>query len=205
MPSQPPTGASRSGYQDLKDAIHGALTAPEQTLLGRVAAGDPAAVRECIASFGPLVWSIARRFRASDDEAAQLCADMFGALWQQVGRYDPGVASEPVFVTMVARRCAIEQLRASASRPARRVDDALDGADVHDEFARCSEALIATSVLATLDPRQRRAVSLAIGQAMTHGEVADANDMTPASAKSLLRRALVAVRKRVQARQGEAP
>jgi RNA polymerase sigma-70 factor (ECF subfamily) len=162
-------------------------------------------VRECIASFGPLVWSIARRFRAHDDEAAQLAADMFGALWQQVGRYDPSVASEPVFVTMVARRCAIEQLRASASRPVRRADDALDNADVQDEFERCPEAAIATGVLASLDPRQRRALSLAIGQAMTSAEVAESNDMTPASAKSLLRRAVVAVRKRVQARQGEAP
>jgi RNA polymerase sigma-70 factor (ECF subfamily) len=116
------------------------------------------------------------------------------------------LASEPAFITMLARRCVIERLRDRVPRPPRQpMPDSLGASEQASPVERCPEALAASAVLASMDPRQRRAVSLAIGQAMTYAEVAAHADMTTSSAKSLLRRALVAVRKRVQARQGDTP
>ena len=48
-------------------------------------------------------------------------------------------------------------------------------------------------------------LSLTVGQGMTYAEVGQLTASSPEAAKSLVRRALVAVRKRLQARQGEAP
>lgn len=182
-----------------ESVTHGFLTAREQTLLGRVAAGDAAAVRACIAEHGPLVWSVARRFSASSAEAEDAAQDIFIELWKHAGRFDPGQASERTFVAMIARRRMIDRLRAAQRRPALKpMPEAMAG-DEHATLERSAEAMLAASALATLDPKQRRVLSLAIGQGMTHGEIAEALSMPLGTVKSLVRRALVAVRKRLLA------
>lgn len=66
----------------------------------------------------------------------------------------------------------------------------------------CVEASTAAGVLATLDPNQRRVLSMAIGQGMNYVEIAEATAMPLAAVKSLVRRALIAVRKRLQTPRG---
>jgi RNA polymerase sigma-70 factor (ECF subfamily) len=169
------------------------------------AAGDPAAVQQCITRYGSLVWSLARRSCASDAEAEVLTRDIFAQLWQQAARYEPSIGSEPLFITIVARRWLLDRLRATEPRPSLRpTPDSLANTETPTQIERCPEATLAASVLATLDPSQRRMLSLAMGQGMTYAEVGQATASSTDAAKSLVRRALVAVRKRLQARQGEA-
>lgn len=156
------------------------------------------AVRACISLHGPLVWSIARRFSPSDANAEDATQVIFTELWKSVARYDPALVSEPLYIAMVARRYMIERLRSAAERPSLRpAPDSLASSEQQSEATRCTETSIAASVLATLDPRQRRVLSLAIGQGMTYAEVADATAVPGKQARSLIRRALVAVRKRL--------
>jgi RNA polymerase sigma-70 factor (ECF subfamily) len=159
-------------------------------------------VRECISEYGPLVWSIARRFAPSTGEAEDAVQEIFLELWTHAGRYDPALASEPVFITMIARRRMLERLRRAEQRP--QLKPVPDYSGVEGSIVeRCPEVTIAAGVLATLDPRQRRVLSLAIGQGMTHAELAEATTMPIEQVKSLARRALVAVRKRLLARGAE--
>jgi RNA polymerase sigma-70 factor, ECF subfamily len=203
-----------------KGVIPRGLAGAQQTLLTLAAAGDPAAVQQCIARYGSLVWSLARRSCASETEAEALTRDIFAQLWQQAARHEPGVGSEPLFITIVARRHLLDRLRATEPRPSLKPIPSLLAPDspTPDPLApsslanteppqieRCSEATLAASVLATLDPSQRRMLSLAMGQGMTYAEVGQHTASSTDAAKSLVRRALVAVRKRLQARQGEAP
>jgi RNA polymerase sigma-70 factor, ECF subfamily len=103
---------------------------------------------------------------------------------------------------MIARRRMIDRLRRAQRRPQLRpVPDSLIGSE-HAAIERSAEASIAVGVLATLDPHQRRVLSLAIGQGMTHAEIAEATSMPLGTVKSLVRRALVAVRKRLLAQGG---
>jgi RNA polymerase sigma-70 factor, ECF subfamily len=154
------------------------------------------------------VWSIARRSCASEAEAEVVTREIFAQLWQQAGRHQPStglIESEPLFITMIARRYLLDRLRATEPRPSSRlVSDTLSG-DPPAPIERCPEATLAAGVLATLDPSQRRMLSLTIGQGLTYAEVGKATGSSPDAVKSLVRRALVAVRKRLQARQGEAP
>jgi RNA polymerase sigma-70 factor (ECF subfamily) len=166
-------------------------------LLGRVATGDPNAARLCIAEYGPLVWSLARRMAPGPAQAEDAVQEIFIELWKHAGRYDPSQASEPAFVAMIARRRLIDRLRqAGHARELRPLPDALVG-EQHVAIVRCAEAVLAASTLAALDPRQRRALTLAIGHGMTHDEVSALTEMPIATVKSLVRRALVAVRKRL--------
>ena len=63
-------------------------------VLTRIAAGDAAAVQECIDRYGNLVWTIARRFTRSTAEAEDAVQDVFIDLWKSAGRFDPSRASE---------------------------------------------------------------------------------------------------------------
>lgn len=160
-------------------------------------------MRECIDDYGPLVWSIARRFAPTTSDAEDAVQEIFLELWKQAGRYDPALASEPAFITMIARRRMIERLRRAERRPQPKpVPDTFTGVE-GSIVERCPEVTIAAGVLATLEPRQRRVLSLAIGQGMTYVELAEATAMPVDKVKSLVRRALVAVRKRLLARGGE--
>lgn len=162
------------------------------------------------------MWSLARRSCASEAEAETLTRDIFAQLWQQAARYEPSIGSEPLFITIVARRTFLDRLRASEPRPGLRPTrdllspdslspDSLASAEPPPQIERCPEATLAASVLATLEPGQRRMLSLAMGHGMTYAEVGQLTASSSEAAKSLVRRALVAVRKRLQARQGEAP
>jgi RNA polymerase sigma-70 factor (ECF subfamily) len=160
-------------------------------------------VRQCIYDYGPLVWSIARRFAPTTGDAEDAVQEIFLELWKHAGRYDPALGSEPTFVTMIARRRMIERLRRAEQRPQLKpAPDTFSG--VEDSLVeRCPEVAITAGVLATLDPRQRRVLSLAIGQGMTYAELAEATAMPIDKIKSLVRRALVAVRKRLLAHGSE--
>src|SRR5450432_2250571 len=61
-------------------------------LLHRVAAGDSAAVRECIAQYGGLVWSLSRRLSRSEADAEDAAQEIFLDLWKSAARFDPTVA-----------------------------------------------------------------------------------------------------------------
>lgn len=175
-------------------------------MLGQVAAGNPKAVRQCIAEYGPLVWAIARRFSSTPAAAEDAVQEIFVELWKHAGRYDPGVASEPAFIAMVARRRMIDRLRRAEARPQiRPLPDSLTRAGDPDSVVdHSAEAALAAGALASLDPRQRRMLALAIAQGMTHEEIADVTGAPLGTVKSLVRRALVAVRKRLLARQAQA-
>jgi RNA polymerase sigma factor (sigma-70 family) len=160
-------------------------------------------VTQCIARYGSLVWSIARRSGASA-ETEPLTRDVFAQLWQQAARHDSSNGSEPLFIAVTARRVLLDRLRASEPRPSLQ-PESLGGAEPSTPIERCPEATLAAGVLATLDPGQRRILSLAVGQGMTYLEIGKITASSPDAAKSLVRRALVAVRKRLNTGAGADP
>jgi RNA polymerase sigma-70 factor (ECF subfamily) len=86
-------------------------------VLPRIAAGDPGAASDCLARYGGLVWSLARRFLSNVADAEDAMQDVFIELWKNAGRYDPSRASEPTYVTMIARRRLIDRKRKAGRAP----------------------------------------------------------------------------------------
>jgi RNA polymerase sigma-70 factor (ECF subfamily) len=166
-------------------------TAPP--LLARVAAGDPAAVRECLAQYGGLVWSIARRFEPADAEDA--VQEIFLDLWKSAARYDAQIASETAFVAMIARRRLIDRRRTRGRRPNR--DPAGELPVVRDEASQpdtCAEAQQAARALEQLRPEQRQVLVLSTCHGLSHGEIAEQTGMPLGTVKAHARRGLLSIR-----------
>lgn len=167
------------------------------TLLPRIATGDAAAVRECIARYGGLVWGIARRFLSNPADAEDAVQDVFVELWKNAGKFDPTRAAEPTFVTMIARRRLIDRKRRTARAPSPAPLDAdlpgpSDGgeraAEVHDEAAKAAKAL------GELREDQRRVIGMAVYRGMTHEEIAAETGLPLGTVKTHIRRGLLRIR-----------
>ena len=81
------------------------------SVLQRIASGDPAAVRECIDQYGPLVWSLARRLSRTASDPEDATQEIFLDIWRSAGRFDASQGSDKVFIAMIARRRLIDRLR----------------------------------------------------------------------------------------------
>jgi RNA polymerase sigma-70 factor (ECF subfamily) len=172
------------------------------SLLERIAAGDGGAVRECVARFGGLVWSIARRFESADAEDA--VQEIFVDLWKSAARYDPAIASELVFVTMIARRRLIDRRRGRRRRPTtEQIDDQLPDAGTGPDV--CAEAAQARRALDDLRPEQRRVLVLATRDGLSHGEIAAHTGMPLGTVKAHARRGLLSIRAALSGVRKEEP
>jgi RNA polymerase sigma-70 factor (ECF subfamily) len=152
------------------------------------------AVRQLMSRYERLVLSLARRYTVDPSEAEDAVQDIFLSLWQNADRFDAARASEPVFITVIARRRLIERARGRKRRPA---TDPLEDVDlasdqVHPE--RSAEAALAVRALETLNDDQRKVLVLATRDGLTQEEIAEQTGMPLGTVKTHTRRALIRVR-----------
>lgn len=171
------------------------------SLLQRVARGDPGAVRECIDRYGGLVWSLARRFASGDADAEDAVQEIFINLWRSAERFDPGVASETTFVAMIARRRLIDRARAKGRQPASEVlNDGVTGSPLErsDQAEVSDEAARATQAMTLLSQEQQRVLHLSIYQGLSHEQIAQATGLPLGTVKTHIRRGLIRVREMLE-------
>lgn len=186
------------------------LPTTQPTILQRIAADDRGAVQQCIDAYGPLVGSLARRMGFSGGELDDAVQDVFVALWRSASRFDPALATEKVFVAMIARRRLIDLRRrlgrraeaagtevvqelASGERPA------VEALAVRDEGSR------ARAALGELRPEQRRVIELSVIEGLSHQEIAESTGMPLGTVKTHARRGLLRVRELLGRAAGPAP
>ena len=168
-----------------------------QSILKRVAAGDADAVRECLDTYGGLVWSLARRMLRNTEDAEDVVQDVFVDIWKNAPRYDESQASETTFIAMIARRRIIDRIRYASRRvTADSIDDVVaEPADRADRSMQISvEANEAAEAVAALRPEQRQVLQLAIVHGLSHQEIADRTGMPLGTVKTHARRGLLAAR-----------
>ncbi len=167
-------------------------TAPLAPLLPRIAAGDELAVRECVARYGPLIWSLVRRWTPDTNDAEDAVQEVFVDLWRSAARYDPTRATEPGFVAMVTRRRLIDRLR----RRQRAIefeplsdnhDVAIDQEPDIDQAIRVERA---RDALRALPIAQRTMLELSLLHGRTHDEIAKETNTPLGTVKSHIRRGL---------------
>lgn len=171
-------------------------------VLPRIAAGDRAAVQECIDTYGGLVWALARKLSPSPEEAEDAVQEIFIELWKSAGRYDAARAAEATWVAMIARRRLIDRRRAAQRLPAHmELSDVLadtlpDPLPRYDQRLELSaEAARAAQAFQQLKPAQQTVLQLAVYQGLTHPEIAAATGLPLGTVKTHARRGLLHIRR----------
>lgn len=169
----------------------------QESILQRVAKGDPEAVRECTDRYGGLVWSLARRWNRSQADAEDAVQDVFVSVWKNAGRYDPSVAKEATFVAMIARRRLIDRMRKTGRRPTEATLE--EGASVMGTTDAPApelgeDAARAERAMRELSESQQRVLRLSIMHGLSHDKIAAATGMPLGSVKTHIRRGLIRLR-----------
>lgn len=179
--------------------VHGS----DARLLERIAEGDPSAVRDVMARYGDLVWSLALRFTGSEAEAEDAVHEIFITLWRKAARFDPSKGAEATFVAIVARRLLIDRWRrdhrrprpadleahAAAAAPSDRPSDPASAGELSAEVAAAFESL---------DPAQQTLLRLSIAQGCSHGAIAEITGLPLGTVKTRIRTGLLRLRELVR-------
>ena len=187
--------------QTLKRRAHPVM----QTLLPKIASGDPTAIETFLKRHSGMVWGLARRFCRSAEDAEDATQEIFVDVWKSAARYDSDAGSEVTFLMTIARRRLIDRAR----RQGRRLSPDLledagiiaspeedDRAELHDEVARAQAAM------SQLRPEQREVLDLALGHGRTHQEISAAIGIPLGTVKSHARRGLIKLREMLGVRDG---
>jgi len=165
--------------------------------LERIAAGDAAAVNECLDRYSALVWSLARRFLSNYADAEDAVQEIFVEVWRTAERYDPDVSSEATFICTIARRRLIDRLRRRQRQP-----DLEPIAETHAVTDRAQppdletreEAERIRRVMRQLRPEERRILELATQESLTQREIAQRTLLPLGTVKTHTRRGLKRLR-----------
>ncbi len=161
------------------------------SLLERIARGDRAAVALCIKQYSGLVWSLARRYIANEADAEEAVQDVFMELWSRAARFDAAKASEPTWVSLIARRRLIDRLRSEQREP-----DREPLANVEQQLTRDGQAAIEASaesrrvmdLIDRMNPEQRQVIRMSAWLGMSHAAIADRTKLPLGTVKNHLRR-----------------
>jgi RNA polymerase sigma-70 factor (ECF subfamily) len=180
----------------------GTTVSENNTILERIAAGDPAAVQECIAAYGNLIWSIARRFLRADADAEDAVQDIFIDLWSSASRFDAGVATEVAFVSTIARRRLIDRVRQRSRRPGMESLDDEESGDawqpaVLPQLEEESDVAVVERVLAKMPTQHREILSLSLYEGYSHSEIAERLSLPLGTVKTRVRRGLMHIREQL--------
>ena len=173
----------------------------DESILPRVASGDPAAINACYDRFGGLVWSLARRFCHNPTDAEDAVQEIFIDLWKSAERFDASIASETTFVAMIARRRLIDRNRRRQRRPPMPTlpEQAADPHESIDPSELTEEARIAAAAFERLRPEQKQVLRLAIHHGCSHEQIATTTGMPLGTVKTHARRGLIKIREILRA------
>jgi RNA polymerase sigma factor (sigma-70 family) len=167
-------------------------------------------MEECLARYGGLVWSIARRFSPTAADAEDAVQEVFIEIWRYSDRYDESIASEPTFVAMIARRRLIDRQRRRDRQPITTAVDegalpqATPTRDGADWLAVCEDAALAREKMRQLSEEQQRVLQLAIDGDYSQSEIAQRLNLPLGTVKTHARRGLIRLRELMGAGVGAA-
>ena len=170
----------------------------EATLLQAVARRDEAAFAELYDRFSRPVFSLIVRVLRSRAEAEEVLQEAFWQIWERAPDYRAELGSAFCWVVTIARRKAIDRLRANA-RHLQRIDEA-QGLRADDDFispagletlAASERGAAVRAALAKISLEERRAIALAFFDGLTHEEIATALREPVGTVKARIRRGML--------------
>jgi RNA polymerase sigma-70 factor (ECF subfamily) len=171
------------------------VKATDALITARLAAGDDRALTEAFDQLGPAVYGAALGVLGEWTAAQDVAQDVFVELWSHPDRYDPAAGSLRTYLTVLARRRAIDVVRSELRRIARQERDHRltphpGIASPSAEVEAAEAAGVVRAAVRLLPDSQREVVELAYFRGLSYREVALAVGIPEGTAKSRLRLAL---------------
>ena len=168
---------------------------PDEELVLRVGAGDPAAVRALAGRKLPRILALAQRMLGDTAEAEDVAQETLIRAWRQAGTWRPGAARFDTWLHRVALNLCYDRLRRRREVTVETLPETTDDGPAPDR------GLIAADVgrrvalaLAALPDRQREALTLCHYQDLGNIEAASAMGISVEALESLLARGRRALR-----------
>ena len=172
------------------------VVAEPLSLLQRVGAGDTGAMLACMERFRGLIWSLVRRSCSNAADAEDVVQEIFISVWRSAHRFDPTIASESTFVSVIARRRLIDRTRQRMRRPA--PSSIIEDVELdRNELPRCQikeAGAIAQVALKKLRPEQQQVLHLSIECGCSHEQIATSTGLPLGTVKTHARRGLQKLR-----------
>lgn len=170
-------------------------------LLQAVARRDQDAFAALYDRFSSPVFGLILRIVGSRAEAEEILQEAFWQVWNRATDYRVELGSPFCWVVTIARRKAIDRLRAnsrhlervSAAQQARADDDFFPSAGAETAIAR-ERSQAVHAALANLNLDERRAIALAFFDGLSHEEIARALGVPIGTIKARIRRGMMKLR-----------
>jgi RNA polymerase sigma-70 factor (ECF subfamily) len=177
----------------------------DQALLGRIAAGDTAALGQFYDRYGSLAFGLAMRILRDRGVAEEVVQDAFLNAWRRAPSYRADRGEPRTWLLSIVHHRAIDRLRAASGRRSE-VDlagapDLVDRADVWAETRAGLEREAIQEALNGLPEEQRAAIELAFFGGLTHAEVAERLGEPLGTVKGRIRLGLVKLRTVLQGQE----
>ena len=175
--------------------------ASDEALMGRLAAGQPAALEPLYRRHARGIYALAAP-TLGPAAAEELVQEVFLAVWRKAATFDPQRGTFRAWVLQVAHLRILNELRRRSHRPRLAPDpEGLRLAAVPDGDPEPAEATwrayrraAVRAAVAALPPAQRRALGLAFFEELTHEQVAAVLGLPLGTAKTRIRAALQKLR-----------
>lgn len=178
----------------------------DSELVGRIAAGDTAALAELYDRYAGLLLALGRRVLNDASDAEEVLQEVFLQVWNQAARYERSRSSVSTWLTLITRSRAIDRLRT------RQVSERTVNTLQQQNPSRHTSPEGMGSVLSLqrrkrlrqelqeLPPEQAQVLDLAFYQGMTQSEIAQEIGIPLGTVKT---RALLAMKKLRKALEAE--
>ena len=179
-----------------------------ERLISEVATGDRAAFGRLYDATSGAIYGLLVRMLRDPELAEDVAQEVYLEVWRKASRFDPDRGAGGSWIALIARSRALDRIRArrayaSAKDRAETVVSSADlmGAVATDpaEAASLGERRgLVRAALAEMPLEQRRAVVLAFFGGLSHGEIAEREDLPLGTVKSRIRAGLEKVESRLR-------
>ena len=179
----------------------------DATLLGRVAAGDEAALEVVYQRYGGSCYRLARRILGESHLAEDVVQQVFLALWQGSG-YDPARGAVSTWLLSVTHHKAVDMLRRESGRRKRLAGDQelietqIEVSGPADQVWATLRAERTREAVRALPAEQREVLLLAYYGGYTQREIADMTGLPLGTVKSRTLHAMRRMRARLAGEYG---
>jgi RNA polymerase sigma-70 factor (ECF subfamily) len=165
-----------------------------QKLLIRTAAADRGAFRELYDQTSSLLFGICLRLLRNRSAAEDVVQELYVRIWERAWQFDPEKGGAKTWLTVMARRMAIDELRKRRPPTVSPDDVEIDDPEIQNRMEASADGQVLTRCLGGLEQGARQAIILAYRDGFSYEELSQRLAAPVGTIKSWVSRGLQRLR-----------